>query len=351
MNRRRALGLLPWVVGLALLVWLIRSVSLTEVAATLRRLNAAQIVALIVLNALVLLTLTARWWLLLRGQGYRISLPALLEYRLSVFGLSYFTPGPHVGGEPLQVLLVEKGHDVPRSAALAAVALDKTLEFAVNFSFLLLGIIAIVRWRLVPAETGQQALGLIGAMLLLPLGYLLATASGRHPMAHFVTWLSGLPFLRRRSARLASAAYVLGESEAEAGRFARERPWHFLAALVVSLISWGLIIAEFWFMVRFLGVGLTLPQLVTTLTAARLSILLLLPAGLGALELSQTLSFQLFGLDPAIGLSVGLLIRARDSLLGAAGLVLGGRHIRRWTHVSDAREADPPTLTPDNHAG
>lgn len=43
-------------------------------------------------------------------------------------------------------------------------------------------------------------------------------------------------------------------------------------------------------MIHFLGLDLTLPQLVTTLTAARLAILLLLPAGLGALELSQVIA-------------------------------------------------------------
>jgi hypothetical protein len=79
-------------------------------------------------------------------------------------------------------------------------------------------------------------------------------------------------------------------------------------------------IAEYWLMVSFLGVDMTLPQLVTTLTAARISILLFLPAGLGALEASQATSFALLGLDPAIGVSVGLLIRLRDTLLGLAGL-------------------------------
>jgi len=43
-------------------------------------------------------------------------------------------------------------------------------------------------------------------------------------------------------------------------------------------------------MIHFLGLDLTPPQLVTTLTAARLAILLLLPAGLGALELSQVIA-------------------------------------------------------------
>ena len=171
---RRLLRWLPWLLSVALLVWVIRLVPLDEVLAALRQLRSGEIAALIVANAVVLLAITARWGLLLRGQGYGVPFAALFGYRLAVFGLSYFTPGPHVGGEPLQVLLVEREHGVPRSVALAAVALDKAIEFGVNFTFLLLGVAAVLRWRIVPADVGRQALGLVAALLALPVLYVAA---------------------------------------------------------------------------------------------------------------------------------------------------------------------------------
>lgn len=322
--RQRLLRLLPWILGAALLAWGIRFVSLDEVVTILRRLHLWQIAILVVANGIVLATISGRWWFLLAGAGHRLPFFRLVGYRLAVFGLSYFTPGPHIGGEPLQVLLVEKNHDVPRSTALAAVALDKAIEFAINFAFLLLGLVAALQWRVVPRETGQQALGLAAALLALPLLYLGLAARGFYPGSRAIAPLA------RRWPRLLSLAATVTESEGMVGRTFRAAPRTFIAAVAITLVSWAALIAEYWLMARFLGAALTLPQLVVALTAARISILLLLPAGLGALELSQALAFGALGLDPALGISIGLLIRARDTLLGLFGLWWGGRGVGKW---------------------
>lgn len=324
---RRVLRLAPWLLGAALLVVIVRAVPFEDVVATMRQLRPSEIAILIVANGLVLLAITGRWWFLLRGQGYRVPLLTLFGYRMAVFGLSYFTPGPHVGGEPLQVLLVERAHSVPRRAALVAVALDKAIEFSVNFTFLLLGVAAVLHWRIVPPDAGQQALGLAAALLALPLLYLAATARGRYPATRLVRWLAGFRPLGRWSPRLGQAALSLEATELEIGNFYRRAPRLFGAAVAITLLSWGALIGEYWLMAHFLGVDLSLPQLVTVLTAARIAILLLLPAGLGALEASQTAAFGLLGLNPALGISVSLLIRARDTLLAASGLWWGTRRL------------------------
>jgi uncharacterized membrane protein YbhN (UPF0104 family) len=109
----------------------------------------------------------------------------------------------------------------------------------------------------------------------------------------------------------------------------RQAPLALILALLVSLAAWVLMVVEFWLMVSFLGLPLTLLQLITVLTAARMAILLLLPGSLGILEASQILAFTALGLNPAIGISASLLIRARDVLLGGVGLWWGGRLLSR----------------------
>ena len=338
--KRRLLRLLPWLLGVALLVLIVRTVPVGDVATVLRQLRLWEIAVLIAANTLVLLAITARWWFLLHGQGYRVPLAALFGYRLAAFGLSYFTPGPHVGGEPLQVLLVEREHGVPRSAALAAVALDKAVEFSINFTFLLLGVAAVLRWRMVPDDAGRQALGLAAALLLLPLLYLAATAAGRYPAARFAYWLASAGPLHRWSIRLGATADTLAAGEAQVGDFYRRAPRALAAAVAITVVSWVALIGEYWLMVHFLGVDLTLPQLVVSLTAARIAILLLLPAGLGALEASQALAFGALGLDPAVGISASLLIRARDTLLGTLGLWWGTRRLTWETREGRTRTTD-----------
>lgn len=329
--KRKLWRVAPWLLGLALLTVIVRAISVADVVAVLRRLRAWEIAVLLAANGVVLVTITGRWWFLLRGQGYRVPLANLLGHRLAVFGLSYFTPGPHVGGEPLQVLLVEREHGVPRSVALAAVALDKAIEFSINFTFLLLGVAAVLRWRIVPDDAGRQALGLAAALLLLPLLYLAATAAGRYPAARLAYWLASAGPLNRWSIRLRAAADTLAVGESQVGDFYRRAPRALAAAIAITVISWVALIGEYWLMVHFLGVDLTLPQLVASLTAARIAILLLLPAGLGALEASQAFAFGALGLDPAVGISASLLIRARDTFLGGLGLWWGTRRLARQT--------------------
>ncbi len=314
MTRRRVLAVLPWLLGAALLALIVRAVSIEEVLPILRQLHVEQLLFLALLNAFILLTITGRWWLLLRGLGHRPPFAALFAYRLAAFGLSYFTPGPHVGGEMLQVFLVEREQGVARSDALAAVVLDKAIEFSINLTILLLGIAAVLEWRIVPQESGRQAIGLAAALLLLPLSYLAATALGRYPAARLLRPLA------RRWPRLAPAAATVEESEAQVGRYFRRAPRAFGLAVAVTLAGWGALIVEFWLMIRFLGVVMTSAQLIGALTAARIAILIGLPAGLGALEASQTTAFALLGLDPAVGLSASLLIRLRDTVVGLLGL-------------------------------
>lgn len=324
MNRRLT-RLLPWIIGLALVAWVLWQVSLEAILEVLARLHLWQIIVLIVANLAVLIFVTARWWIILVGLGYRLPFGRTLSYRLAAFGLSYFTPGPHLGGEPLQVVLVERQHGLPRSKSVAAVTIDKALEMVVNFSFLLIGIALILRWEFLSGDVGVIGLLATTALLALPIIYLILTHRGYRPFAGATNPLAHVSFLERWSGKLTAANRAIAASETQMGNFLQQSPGLLVLAIFFSLAGWAAMIAEYWLMVSFLGVRLTILELVVTLTAARIAILLLLPAGLGALEVSQTLAFGLLGLDPAVGAATSLLIRARDTLLGGLGLWLGGR--------------------------
>ncbi len=86
--RRRLLRLLPWLIGVALLALSIRAVSIEDLLDTLARLRPWQFVVLAAANAVVLATITGRWWILLWGVGHRLPFGALFGYRLAAFGQS-----------------------------------------------------------------------------------------------------------------------------------------------------------------------------------------------------------------------------------------------------------------------
>ncbi len=325
MVAKRYVVWLPWLTAVLLLAWVVRAVPLTAVLETLRDLTWRQVGTLVVLNGVALVWLTGRWWLLLWGMGWRLPLGMAVGHRLAAFGVSYFTPGPHFGGEPVQVLLAEKVHGVPRRTAVSAVSLDKSLELLVNFAFLLFGVLVTWHAGLLRASMGEEAIGLAGGLLLFPLFYLAAIWGGRRPLSGAFRW--GQP-VGRRWQWYETAVTALAASETQAHQLCRRSPRLFVLALLFSAASWLVLLLEYGLMLTFLGAELSPVQIIVALTAMRLAYLLPLPGGLGALEASQVFALSLMGADPAVGVAASLLIRGRDVALGLLGLWWGWKMMR-----------------------
>lgn len=276
-----------------------------------------QIFVLLLVNTGIVLLLGLRWWLILRAQGQELPFLSLARYRLAAFGVSYFTPGPHFGGEPLQVIFLRQRQAIPASSALASVTLDKVIELLSNFGFLSIGIAFVLRSGLLGSDLlfGVQAISAI--LLLLPLFYLFALLLGRGPLNRL---------LAKAGQDWAKAAK---SGEAQLITLLREKRTLLPHTLMASIVVWTALLFEYWLALRFLGLNLSLIQLLAIVVAARLAMLAPTPGALGALEAAQVLAMQAQGFDPAFGLSLSLLIRARDLLFGGLGLWLGGRTLRK----------------------
>lgn len=348
--RRRTLALL--IAALILLVWVARAVTPRAVLAALQQLTPVELLALLAINLLIFASFAGRWWVFLRAQGHAIAYTRLLAYRLTAFGISYFTPGPHFGGEPYQVLAVVRGHQTPPAAAIAAVTLDKVLEMLVNFAFLAAGVLLLLTQghdlgHILGAGPAVQLAVYLLLLLALPAGLLAALGRGRHPLSEALRRLDRLagrlPKRQQGHAGMIPPIWLvtLRRSEAQAGLLCREHPRALWAALAVSFLSWLGVIGEFWLLTAVLGLQLTPVEAITALVAARLAILLPLPAGLGALEAGLALATRGLGLDPSIGVALSLLIRARDTLFGLLGLWLGS--VQLWQLAAPmAPDLGPP---------
>jgi len=337
--------------ALALLWLTLRAVNLAEVWDYLRHLQPGQLLLLLAVNVAVLATFSARWWLLLYAQGYALPYHNLIAYRLATFAVSYFTPGPHFGGEPLQVYLVTARHKVPVSVSIAAVVLDKVLEMLANFTFLTLGVLFVLRLQVLPGVSDEQLLAASLLLLSLPVMVLVALWMDWHPLSTVLGWIDrGWQRVAGRRGRspgaLTESAFyrTVRQSEEQSTVLCRQHPLLLLLALGASALSWGAIVAEFWLMTGVLGLGLTLPEAVAALLAARVAILLPLPAALGALEASQALAMRALGQSPAAGVSLSLLIRGRDVFLGVVGLLLAGAMVWWRKDGPDAGQPSLPTV-------
>lgn len=355
MKRARVFATQAVLLGAALvLLWLaLRDVSWLGVMAILRRVDPLRLVIIALLDLGIILCISARWWVLLRGFGHSLPYPSLVRYRLTAFGVSYITPGPQVGGEVLQVYYPSSLHEVSVPVALAATSVDKTLELVGNFTFLAIGSFVVLIGQRMISEADALALAALSLLLLIPVAIIVRIWRGRHPISGFVQWVRDhLPHRHRAQLRqapglrslpqLARVQQALSHSEDAIASLYHTRPWTLIAAVLMTFAAWGMILANFWLLTQALALGLAPAQAVATLILVYFSFLLPVPGGLGAMEAALVVALASFGHPDEQALSLGLIMRARDLTITLIGLALGGAYLRRFR-----AGAGEPTAAPD----
>ena len=112
-----------------------------------------------------------------------------------------------------------------------------------------------------------------------------------------------------------------------AGAFCRKHLLSLVSAILVSLLAAIGTVIEYFFILSFLNIHLFFSQTIAAWTAGWLAFLVPLPGGLGALEASQVFALGAFGISAASAISVTLLIRARDILIGGLGILFAARGV------------------------
>lgn len=318
--RKWLIRLVLFTAVLGLLYFALRTAPLAAIRETLGRLRFWQIVVVLGIDAMVYALISARWWLVVRADDKHVRYAPLFRVRLAVFGISYFTIGPQIGGEPLQVLYLRRRRNMTYARATASVLLDKLLELLANFALLLFGLMAVFRSGILQGFDRFSAAGLIVLVGLLawPVLHIALLRARRYPLSAI---LGGLG----RFVPAAGLLRFVRASERLAGQFCQRHPRALLAAFGVSLLGGAGTVVEYAFILSCLSIRLPFWQAVAAWTAGWLSFLVPLPGGLGALEASQVAALGLFGVSAAAAISVTLVLRSRDLVLGGLGLVLAGR--------------------------
>jgi uncharacterized protein (TIRG00374 family) len=308
----------------ALLYFALRNAPLTEIWNAIHQLQPWQISLLVVINIIIYLLVTLRWWIIIRAGPKTIAYLPLVLVRVAVFGVSYFTLGPQVGGEPLQVLYLQRKYGMTYTRATSTVIMDKLLEFLANFFLLVFGLMAVLQAGILSANGSRPLVSLISltALLAWPLIHILLMIRGVYPIG---------AVLRATFSRFGNPKWLrfIIASERMAGKFCQRYPRALLMAVGASLLAGAGMIAEYALIASFLGINLHGWQTFAAWTTSWLAFLIPLPGGLGALEASQVFTLGAFEISAALAIGVALLIRARDLLIGGLGLAFASRAIEK----------------------
>lgn len=316
MNRANALTSLLWLSAIALVTWVLKDLPLAAMAQGLRQLTLGQWSLWLAFNVLVVALSTLRWHILIVALNGTVNFFSLTLIRLAGQTISFVTPGPQFGGEPMQVFWLYKRQRLPLHKAFLSLGLDRFLELWVNFAVLLLGaILLLLSPRMAFADWNQIVLVLLLLLLSIPI---LLLSLRRRPQwltrrlsPLFGRWLS--------HPRLAALKAHKDAFEDDLQSLLLQRKRVLMQALFISIFNWGIILAELWLLLYFAQVTVDIQGFTLIAVAIRLAMLLPLPGGIGTIEAALIWSMQMLGYEISDALVLIALMRLRDTLILVAG--------------------------------
>lgn len=319
MQRAKQLTILLWLISLSLAAWTLTQLPIADITTSFATLSTTQWIFWLGLNGLIIFILTLRWQLLTQALLAPVNLAKLLLIRQAGQTVSFITPGPQFGGEPLQIYWLYK-YGLSLRKAFLSLGLDRFFELWVNFSVLLLAVLLLL------SGIGNNSLGigdwqttLMPLLLLLGLMFSLAWLLIKQPQ-----WISNR--LERVAARWQHNPRLhninqhwqsLGDDLRIALRTQKVR---FLLAAVLSLLGWAGLLGELYLILRFVGIEADLYSFLLILVAMRMALLLPMPGGVGTLEASVLWSFHTLNLPASAALGLIALMRTRDAIILLIGL-------------------------------
>ncbi len=317
MSRLKVITGCLWTVALLLASWTLWQLPLATISQVMTALAWSQWVAWFALNLGIILFSTKRWQVLITLLNLRVRFVHLLLIRQAGTAVSFIIPGPHLGGEPLQIYCLYKQYALPLHKAVLALGLDRFYEIWINFSLLLLGVLIVV---FSPATkiAGWQELAMILLVMLLALSLLFWILLSQ-PL-----WLtSRMQSLARRWQQHPRLQQVENHWQAmgsDLQQAVKTQKPALLLGLLLSLLVWLGILLELRLLLSFLNIAPDLTTFIFIIVAMRLAMLLPVPGGIGTIEASLLWSFQTLHLPTTAAVGLIALIRLRDVVVLAAGL-------------------------------
>lgn len=309
-----------WAISAAILVFLIlfaRTINWHAAWNQMRHASLPLLTAAIAVNILSVLVKGVRWWLFLRPIGIK-SLPLAIKATVAGAGLNNVLVAS--GGDAARVVFVSRVSGVPSSTVLASMALEKLFD-PIGFVILLVfGVLAFDlppqfdRWK-VPAEI----LLVVIVALLVFFVYVTRKLKPEH-----------VPERRAKPRTVWGKVRAYFKSFGQtAGRLATGP--RFLAAILLSLVAWGLQLWTFQLAAASAHVSIPLAGSLACLLGINVGLIIrATPGNVGFFQFVYALMAEQFGVSPADAIAVSLLIQSLQILpLTLLGIVLAPEFIFR----------------------
>ena len=315
MNRRKLFFLTVWLVGCSLVFFTIRELPLAGMLERLREISLLRLVGLLAINSLILFLSVKRWQILAQVFDIQLSLTHLFKVRQAGNTISFVTPGPQFGGEPLQLYWLRQSQEIPLDISLAILGADRFMEIFINLSILLLSVIFIF---FTDIEVNIAKTFLIMFLTVAILTMLLVLFF-KQP-----EWLESI--FKSLFSRFTHTVSNSNESQNASSGWGRilkkieKNKSKVILAATIALLGWIALLLELFMMMEALGMSPNFYEIIFVMLGIRIALLMPVPGGVGTVEASLFWSFEILGLTLAGAGGLIALSRLRDVIVLFIGI-------------------------------
>lgn len=303
-------------IGIGSLTYILMNTNLREVVAFFSNTTGALIVLYVLIQILLMITLTLRWAVILEAQGHkRINLFRLNKYRIAGQAVSFFTPTAKMGGDGIKTKIMSKRESVPYGQALSSVVIDNSIDLTASGFFFFIGTIVVLLSITAGFATKIFLCGIVFLFLTF-LGIFNYRLFKGKPIIHGLAKRLGLfkiKFILKLEKDIKKFDNYLHE-------FYRKDKKHFYYAITLSLVSWIFMFFEYYVAGRMLGFNFSLWMIFLIVTLIGIAYLIPTPMALGTLEAGQLSAFSILNISASAGIGLSFLVRAKDLLIAFWGV-------------------------------
>ena len=283
--------------------------------------------AVVALWAFLYIFNTATWYIIIRSQEKKpedkVRIPFWWLYKVSVsgFALNYATPGGLMGGEPYRIMELKPKIGVER--ATSSVVLFVMTHIFSHFWFWLLSIPLFVFTQ--PTTTFMAIMLSLAGFFCLSAIWFFLSGYKKGLAVRVMRLLGHIPGLRKWADRyVAENAEQLQNIDRQIAALHNQDPKTFFAAVLSELLCRILSALEVYFILLVLMPDANYLNciLIISFTTLFANMLFFMPLQLGGREGGFLMSVSGLGLTASAGIFVALIVRVRELIWTAIGLLL-----------------------------
>lgn len=303
--------LLSFCIGLALFIWILRTVGWQEIKNSFLVFSGFQGMLILFLTFLTALIGTWKLREILKSQGAEVPFRNVWRAYLAGFSIRFLMPIIVVGAELFQGYAFKKENSVPWSQGMAAIIIDRILELTVNLAVVFSGGLFFF-----------SIIGLSSLKLIMISGGL------------FSFFLVGICFFYFKAFKKESILKIFSkllnnklggqpaEIEKEIFAFFKLRNRIKWKIFSLNFLKAGVMLLRTWLLLAFLDRSASFLPALAVLGFTYLAVMIPIPTALGSHEVIQTFAFSPLGLKAATATAFTMIIRGAELIVALFGIII-----------------------------